>query len=260
MNLILTLSALCSTALSIKYLQINTTILPIKILVSLGLITSILNHGFSNKYFKYLFISQTYLLFSSNYQASGEGERENQLTPNVKKINEDKIYYIKTALASVFDQLTFQNEKIMTSQTLRVTKIEAPSASYLKKINLASQHLKHEFEPLRGAVYEEVKNPVFSNALVLWQANALRLTSFLTKKFSGFLLNNKIKLSKKFVFSFGYMNNITKFNFDENIKTNALQLTSLATPRLKSFNLLNASKLHVKMTPNNARVQARKIV
>ncbi len=54
MNLILTLSALCSTALSIKYLQINTTILPIKILVSLGLITSILNHGFSNKYFKYL--------------------------------------------------------------------------------------------------------------------------------------------------------------------------------------------------------------
>ena len=54
MNLILLASAACSAALSVNYLKHNNTILPIKVLVSLGLITSILNHGFTNKYFKYL--------------------------------------------------------------------------------------------------------------------------------------------------------------------------------------------------------------
>lgn len=54
MNLILAISAACSAALSIKYLQNNTTILPIKILITIGLITSILNHGFTSRHFKYL--------------------------------------------------------------------------------------------------------------------------------------------------------------------------------------------------------------
>lgn len=54
MNLVLVLSALCSAALSLKYLKHNNTVLPIKVLVSVGLITSILNHGFTNKYFQYL--------------------------------------------------------------------------------------------------------------------------------------------------------------------------------------------------------------